>query len=231
MPKTVYRQDFLKPSLTVDLVVLGYQNQELYILLIKRLLDPFKGSWALPGGFVLGDETLATAAARELEEETGVSDVHLEQLFTFDDPNRDPRGRVITIAHLALVKPSLHILKPTGDALEARWFNLDELPELAFDHRNIIATGVNRLREKIRTEPLAFELLPREFTLTQLQELYEKILDEKIDKRNFRKKILSFEILREIDFTVQTPYRRPQFFEFRKERLQKRMKDGFRFEL
>jgi 8-oxo-dGTP diphosphatase len=231
MKKVIYRTDFLKPSLTVDLVVLGYQDNELFVLLIRRLLEPFKDLWALPGGFVLGDETLAQAAKRELEEETGVSEIHLEQLHTFDEPGRDPRGRVITVAHLALVKPSLHLLKPSGDATEAKWFKLHELPVLAFDHRAILKAGIERIKNKIRHEPLAFELLPKEFTLTHLQELLELILEEKLDKRNFRKKVIDLNLLEEIEFEVKTPYRRPQYYEFRKDEFKKRMKDGFRFEL
>ncbi len=221
-----------RPSVTVDLVVFGYQNRKLSLLLIERGLPPFKGMWALPGGFVRENESVDEAARRELLEESGLGDVYLEQLYTFGDPKRDPRGRVISVSYYALVKPENHRLLANTDAVKARWFSVDELPPVAFDHQDIIALAHRRLRGKIRYEPIGFELLPKLFTLTQLQDIYETILGEELDKRNFRKKILSFEILKETDRKVESvPYRAPALYRFEEVKYRKLVRDGLRFDL
>lgn len=186
---------FQKPSVATDVLLFTVLEGQLKIMLIKRDLDPFKGSWALPGGFVRIDESLEDAAMRELKEESNVDDVYLEQLFTFGDPRRDPRSRVITVTYLALADSTNWNLKSTGDASEAKLFDTDKLPKLAFDHKKIIDYGIERLRSKIGYSNIVMGLLPENFTLTELQRKHEVILGTSIDKRNFRKKILSTGIL------------------------------------
>lgn len=188
-------KEYKKPSVTVDIVVFTIKDKDLKILLIKRELEPFKDKWAIPGGFVLEGETLEQAAKRELSEETNVKDIYLEQLYSFGDPNRDPRGWVITIAYYALISSdNLNILAST-DAKDVKWFSVNKLPELAFDHDKILQTALNRLRAKLEYTNVALELLPKKFTLTQLQNTHEIILGKNLDKRNFRKRILSLNIV------------------------------------
>ena len=193
--------EYPRPALTVDTVIFGLdvEESELQVLLIERGVEPFKGRWAIPGGFVIPGESIERAARRELEEECGVRDVFLEQLYTFGDPDRDPREHVVTIAYYALVNINDHNLEAGTDASKAAWFSIYDVPGLAFDHEKILETALERLRGKIRYHPLGFELLPRKFTLTQLQKLYETILEQPLDKRNFRKKVLSLGILTELD--------------------------------
>ena len=174
---------YKKPSVTVDCVVFGLDEEDLRIILIERDLEPFKGTWALPGGFVNIDETLEAAAMRELQEETGVKNVFLEQLYTFGDVDRDPRDRVISVAYYALVNLSGHKIKAATDARSAAWFSVDDIPKLAFDHNKIFDVALKRLRGKVRYEPIGFELLPEKFTLGQLQRMYEKILEQDIPRQ------------------------------------------------
>jgi 8-oxo-dGTP diphosphatase len=178
-----------KLQITVDIVLFTILERQLHVLLIRRLAEPFRGSYALPGGFVLENESVDEAAHRELQEETGVEKVFLEQLYTFGEPNRDPRGRVITVAYYALVANS-HILRSGTDAADAAWFSLDKLPPVAFDHQSIIEYAQQRLRNKLDYSNVGFELLPEKFTLTELQLVHEAILGANLDKRNFRRKIL-----------------------------------------
>ncbi|NLE57022.1 MAG: NUDIX hydrolase, partial [Planctomycetes bacterium] len=185
MPHTY---QYPRPSLTVDCVVFGLDDEDLKVLLIQRDLPPFEGQWALPGGFVRMDETLEEAAERELREETGLSDVYLEQLYTFGDLDRDPRERVVTVAYYALVNLRDHRVQAATDARNAAWFAVEDCAKLAFDHVRILRMALQRLRGKVRYQPIGFELLPPKFTLRQLQHLYEKVLDRPLDKRNFRKK-------------------------------------------
>jgi 8-oxo-dGTP diphosphatase len=191
-----YSYQYPRAALTVDCVVFGYDERELKVLLIQRGLDPFKGRWALPGGFVRVDETLEEAARRELREETGLRNVFLEQLYSFGTVDRDPRERVVSVAYFDLVKLSDHRARAATDAAEAEWFPVSKVPKLAFDHAEILATALSRLKGKVRYQPIGFELLPPEFTLSQLQHLYEAILGEELDKRNFRKKVLGFGLLK-----------------------------------
>lgn len=190
-----FTYEYARPAVTVDCVVFGLDEHDLKVLLIQRKLQPFQHSWALPGGFVRIDETLDEAARRELEEEAGVRDVYLEQLYTFGDLNRDPRERVVTVAYYALAKLSDHRIRAATDAMGVGWFGLDDLPKLAFDHAHIVQTAHERLRGKVRYAPVGFELLPQRFSLTQLQRLYEIILGTELDKRNFRKKIGSLDLV------------------------------------
>jgi 8-oxo-dGTP diphosphatase len=178
-----------KLLVTVDIVLFTIRDRQLHLLLIKRLAEPFVSCFALPGGFVLEAESLDAAASRELREETGVEKVYLEQLYTFGDPQRDPRGRVVTVAYYALV-PGTHVLRAGTDASDAAWFPVTKLPELAFDHRKIVEYAHQRLRNKLDYTNVGFGLLPDTFTLTELQLVHEAILDERIDKRNFRRKII-----------------------------------------
>jgi len=176
-------------SVAVDIVLFTIRDRALHLLLIRRLAEPFRGSFALPGGFVLEHESIDAAAERELREETGVRDVYLEQLYTFGAPRRDPRGRVVTVAYYALV-PLPEALHSSTDAADAAWFPVAELPPLAFDHRRIVQYAHQRLRNKLDYTDVGFELLPDKFTLTELQLVHEAILGETLDKRNFRRKIL-----------------------------------------
>jgi 8-oxo-dGTP diphosphatase len=192
-------KEYQNPSVTVDIVIFTIQDGDLRILLIKRKNSPFKGKWAIPGGFVEYDEPLEDAAKRELEEETGVRDVYIEQLYTFGEPRRDPRARVITVAYFALVSSEKIVLRPQTDASDVRWFSMYNLPKLAFDHDQILDCALSRLRNKILSSSAAFQFLQEKFTLTELQSTYESVLGKKIDKRNFRKKILSSNLLEETD--------------------------------
>jgi len=195
---------------TVDIVVFTVQDGTLKVLLIERGIPPFAGQYALPGGFVLEGETLEQAAFRELHEETGTASLYLEQLYTFGDPGRDPRGRVVTVAYYALVPTDRSPLVAGTDAAAAAWFAVSELPPLAFDHAAIIAYAVDRLRNKLEYTNVGFQLLPMKFTLTALQSLHEAILARKLDKRNFRRKILSLGLvkpLKEMQATGRKPAR------------------------
>ncbi len=187
-----------KPSVTVDIVLFTFTEEALRVLLIQRRREPFAGHWALPGGFVDENEPLEAAAARELYEETGVQGIYLEQLYTFGDPGRDPRGWVITVAYFGIISADqARQVRAGDDAGHAAWFNVYNLPPLAFDHERIIRYALQRLRYKLEYTGLGFLLLPESFTLSQLQAVYEIVLQEKLDKRNFRKKILSMNILEE----------------------------------
>lgn len=189
--------DYPRPSVTVDVIIFTLRDNDLQALLIKRGHPPFEGMWAIPGGFVGIDESLEDAALRELEEETGVRNVYLEQLYTFGAPGRDPRGRVITVAYFALVPATVVQPCPGDDTAEARWWSVYDLPPLAFDHADILAYALKRLRYKLEYTAVGFELLPETFTLSELQAAYEIILGEKLDKRNFRRKIISAGVIEE----------------------------------
>ena len=192
----MYTYDYPRPALTVDIVAFSVQNQKLNVLLIERAEPPFAGMWALPGGFVQIDEDLITAAERELEEETGVQGAYLEQLYTYGAPERDPRGRVISVAHFALIPSNKPIQSSGGsDAAQAQWHPIHQLPPLAFDHLEIVNYALRRLRYKLEYSAVGFELLPETFTLTEIQHTYEIILGEELDKRNFRRRILQAGII------------------------------------
>jgi 8-oxo-dGTP diphosphatase len=184
-----------RPSVTVDVVILTVRDRRIEVLLVKRRHWPDEGMWAIPGGFVAMQESLEDAARRELEEETGVRDVYIEQLYTFGDPGRDPRGRVITVVYYALISADELQVRAADDAADAGWFAAYHLPPLAFDHEKILAYTLQRLRGKLEYTAIGFQLLPEEFTLRELQEVYEAILNRRLDKSNFRKKVLSTGIL------------------------------------
>ncbi len=228
-----YCYEFQRPALTVDCVVFGLDEQDsLKVMLILRKLPPFQGQWALPGGFVHLDENLEEAAFRELREETGIENGFLEQLYTFGAINRDPRERIVTVAYYALVNLREYNITATTDAMDAAWFAIDELPKLPFDHQQIFEMALNRLRGKIRYEPIGFELLPKKFTLFQLQKLYETVLGKKLDKRNFRKKILNMNLLQELDeLQTDVAHRAARYYEFNEVKYQQLKQQGFSFEI
>ena len=227
-----YTYDHPRAALTVDAVVFGLDDADLKVLLIQRGQEPFIGRWALPGGFVHVDETLDQAVRRELQEETGLAKVFLEQLYTVGGLNRDPRERMVTVAYYALVRMSDHRVQAATDASNAAWFALDDLPRLAFDHEAIIEQGLKRLQGKVRYQPIGFELLPPKFSLTHLQRMYEIILERPLDKRNFRKKVLSLDILEELDEVEQdVAHRAARLYRFDEKKYRQQVKDGFNFEL
>jgi 8-oxo-dGTP diphosphatase len=213
--------DYPRPSVSVDLVIFTIADDDLKVLLIRRGVDPFKGCWALPGGFVGISESLEDAAARELEEEVGVTNVYLEQLYTFGDPNRDPRGRVISVAYFALIDAERQRIVAASDAADAKWYPVFDAGtgmKLAFDHRQILDYAVWRLRNKIEWTTVGYELLPNKFTLSELQRVYEIILQRPVDKRNFRKKILAQGQIRELNETRSDVAHRPaRLYSFREE--------------
>lgn len=217
-----YTYDYPRPSVTVDCIIFGLdESQKLKVLLIQRNINPFKGKWALPGGFVKIEESLDAAARRELQEETGVENVFMEQLFTYGAPDRDPRGRVISVAYFSLVNMKDHQLQANTDADDAAWFGVEELPALAFDHEEILKTALDRLRAKVRYQPIGFELLPEQFTLFQLQRLYETVLGvTQINKRNFRTKILKMEVLNEVGIQKNVAHRPAKLYEFDQKKYQ-----------
>jgi 8-oxo-dGTP diphosphatase len=229
-----FSYEFERPGLTVDCVIFGLDLDEesLRVMLIERDLEPFAGMWAVPGGFVREGETLAGAAARELREETGVEDVFLEQLYTFGDPGRDPRGWVVSVAYYALVSPDRHPIHAATDARQARWFSVDALPSLPFDHAEIVRTALQRLRGKLSYAPIGFELLPRKFTIRQLQKLYEIVLGARLDNRNFRKKIFGMDVLKELGETQRgVPHRAARLYRFDERKYRQLVRRGLSFEL
>lgn len=224
--------EFARPALTVDIVVFALDEEDLQVMLIQRDLKPFEGQWALPGGFVRVEETLDEAARRELKEETGVQDIYLEQLYTFGEVKRDPRERVVTVAYYALVNLDGHDVHASTDARNAAWFSVHDLPELAFDHSEILRAAHERLRGKVRYQPIGFELLPDKFTLRQLQHLYEVILDRELDKRNFRKKVLAMDIVKETkEIEKDVAHRAAKLFRFDKRKYDRLTRRGFNFEI
>ena len=229
----MHTYNYPRPALTVDCIVFGLDAElELKIMLIKRDISPFQGEWAIPGGFVRMDETLEQAALRELQEETGIHDVFLEQLYTFGDLERDPRDRTITVSYYALINLVEQQIQAATDASEANWFRISEIPKLAFDHDRILQTAIARLRGKIRYEPIGFELLPQKFTLTQLQKLYETVLDRQLDKRNFRKKILSMDLLIDTNELEQgVSHRAAKLYRFDENKYLELKQNGFNFEI
>jgi 8-oxo-dGTP diphosphatase len=227
-----FSYQFPRPALTVDCVIFGLDNEGLMVLLIKRGLDPFRGRWALPGGFVHIDETVDEAARRELREETGLQRVFLEQLYTLGDLDRDPRERVVTIGYYALINLHDHRLKAASDAANTAWFDIVDLPRLAFDHDAIIEMALKRLKSKVRYCPIGFELLPRKFTLSQLQRMYETVLARPLDKRNFRKKVLQLDMLEELDEVEQdVAHRAARLYRFNEAKYVKATEQGFNFEI
>lgn len=216
-----YTYDYPRPALTVDIVIFTLQKEELHVLLVQRAQEPFKGMWALPGGFIHIDESLEEAALRELREETGLDgECYLEQLYTYGDPERDPRERVVSVAYFALVSGNRLMAGPgEPDVQAAHWHAITTLPTLAFDHADILRYALRRLRYKLEYTAVGFELLPEEFTLTELQQTYEIILGETLDKRNFRRRILKANVIEETG-TFRTGQGRPaRLYRYRKDAI------------
>lgn len=187
---------YKRPSVTVDVLVFTIDKNILKVLLVKRGIEPFKGQWAIPGGFIKINESLEDAAKRELLQETGIRDIYMEQLYSFGDPKRDPRERVVTIAYMALIPNENLKLRATTDASDVAWFSIKSLPDLAFDHNKILKYALERLKSKIEYSNIVNGLLTEKFRLSELQKVYEVILGKKLDKRNFRKRMLSLGLLK-----------------------------------
>ena len=229
MEEKKYCYKYPHPAVTTDCVIFGFDGSELQVLLIERGIEPFKGKWAFPGGLLNMDETAGEGAMRELKEETGLENAYIEQFNTYSEPGRDPRERVITIAHYALVR--IQEVKGGDDAAKAQWFPIDEVPQLAFDHDKILRDAMRKLRERIHFEPIGFELLPEKFTMRELQILYESILGVKFDRRNFAKKMMHYELLNQLDETVRpTAKRDALLYSFNKDNYELFKKKGFQLE-
>lgn len=229
MEEFKYHYKYPHPSVTTDCVIFGFDGAKINVLLVERGINPYKGRWAFPGGFMRMDESALQGAKRELYEETGLKDAYIHQFHAFSDPQRDPRERVITIAYYALVRISE--VKAGDDAAKAQWFPLDKVPSLAFDHDQILREATIALRRQIHFEPIGFELLPEKFTMTQLQHLYEAILDVKFDRRNFSNKIQHLGILTQLEETVTLPNKKEAFlYKFNAENYQILKQKGFRLE-
>lgn len=229
MSENRYCYKYPHPSVTADCVIFGFDGVSIKVLLIQRGIEPFKGKWAFPGGFMQIDETVEECARRELEEETGLKNASVEQFYTFSDVNRDPRERVITVAHYALVR--LSEVNGGDDAASAQWFAESEIPSLAFDHDRILRMARNCLKERICFEPIGFELLPEVFTMSELQNLYEAILEVKFDRRNFYNKMLKLGILTEAEPRAEQASRRtPTKYRFNAAKYAELKQKGFRLE-
>ncbi len=208
-----------RPSVTIDVVIFTLIERELHVLLVQRKRWPYEGFWAIPGGFINMDESLEQAARRELEEETGVRDVYLEQLYTFGDPQRDPRTRVISVAYMALVRAEAQHLRVSDESHAVRWFPVRALPEaLAFDHEQVLSYAIGRLRSKLEYTTLAFQLLPELFSILELKHTYEQILGEKLDKGNFYRKIKESGLLEETTHVREGRGRPTRLWRFRTDR-------------
>jgi 8-oxo-dGTP diphosphatase len=227
-------EKYFSSAFTVDNVIFGFDEGDLKILLVKRGTTPYKGAWALPGDFVHFKEKLEVASARVLHELTGLDKVYLEQVETFSEPDRHPMGRVITTAFFSLVKVDDFEIKASGWASNAQWISIQEIDKLAFDHNEILDACFKKLQRRVRVQPIGFELLPHRFTLTELQHLYEAILEPKdgLDKRNFRKKILAMDLLIDSKEVQEGVAHRPaKLYEFDKYKYEKFVESGFSFEL
>uniref|UniRef100_UPI003FEDF6B2 NUDIX hydrolase n=1 Tax=Alloprevotella sp. TaxID=1872471 RepID=UPI003FEDF6B2 len=224
-----YCYKYPHPSVTTDCVIFGFDGTKLSVLLVKRGVEPYKGRWAFPGGFMNMDESAEEGALRELQEETGLKGAYIRQFHTFTAPERDPRERVITIAYYALVR--MQEVAGGDDADDARWFTLDEVPQLAFDHDQILRKAQKALRQQIHFEPIGFELLPEAFTIKELQNLYEAILDVHFDRRNFKKKIRRLEKLNATNEKVNPSKKKEAIlFRFNKAKYNELKQKGFRLE-
>jgi 8-oxo-dGTP diphosphatase len=227
-------ESFFKSAFSVDNVIFGFDGGDLKILLIQRGAAPYKGKWALPGDLVYPNEDLDTAAERVLEQLTGLRGVYLEQVRTFGAVDRHPLGRVITIAYFSLIKISDYTVTPASFAQSAKWHSVSKVGELAFDHNEILESCLKRLKRKVRTAPVGFELLPPKFTLTELQQLYEAILapPKGIDKRNFRKKILATNLLHDLDEVQAGVAHRPaKLYRFDRAKYVQLVADGYSFDI
>ena len=224
--------NFPKPSVTVDNVIFGYQNGQMSLLLLNRKVEPFANTWTLPGGFLHIDETFVEASQRILTDKTGISDVFLEQLFTFDTPERDPRGRVLSVSYFALVNPTKYEIMAGDAANDVQWFDWKKLPPLGFDHALIVEKAVNRLKTKVLWQPIGFELLDTRFTIPELHTLYETILGKTFERRNFYKRFMELDILRKVDTRRDGGRKRPaDLFEFDEDKYKALIDSGLAFKI
>lgn len=219
--------------LAVDAIVFGYRESQLYVLIIQQKFGSQNSYWALPGGLVKSNESLTEAVKRELKEETNVGVNYLEQLYTFgDDITRDPRNRVVSVAYFGLVDPTKLNIKADSDAESVAWLKINEIPNLAFDHNDMIKKALQRLKDKLTYKPIGFDLLPEKFLFSDLENLYSTILQKDIDRRNFRKKMLSFSIIEETDeFSSKKGGRPAKLYKFKKADYIRLEEDGFHFEI
>lgn len=227
-----YQYEYERPALATDCVIFGFDGSGLKLLLLEREKEPFKNRWVLPGGFVFMEETTEACAKRILLEKAGLKQMYLEQLYTFSELDRDPRERVVTVAYYALVSTSQYELIAGRDTLKAEWFEISKLPKIAFDHGKIVKMAIERLKGKLSYQPVGFELLNEKFTLGQLQTLYESILGEAIDKRNFRKKLLAMGLLKELDEKEKNvAHKAARYYSFDKKAYKAFTQKGFHFDL
>ncbi|MBC7865462.1 MAG: NUDIX hydrolase [Bacteroidia bacterium] len=230
--KGKFTYDYERPALATDCVIFGFDGGELKVLLMERETEDSQSTWSLPGGFVYMNETTEESAKRILHEKTGIKNVFVEQLYTFSEVDRDPRQRVVAVAYYALVNNKKFQIAAGLNAKNVAWFELSKMPKLIFDHSKIVKTALIRLKGKVRYQPIGFELLNEKFTLTQLQQLYEAILETTTDKRNFRKKILSMKLLKALNEKEQNVARKAaQYFSFDKQAYKEFTHSGFNFEL
>jgi len=224
--------DTIIDALSIDCLIFGFKKSELDILLVQHGEGISKGKWALPGGWIKYNESTDASATRILNDLTGVSNIYLEQLRAFGNVNRYPNKRVITIAYYALVKPENYTLHAGFTAADARWFRMSEIPEMPYDHKQILDEGLAHLKHKVRHEPIGFNLLPKKFTLLQLQELYEAILDQKLDKPNFRRKLMRMNLLEPCkEKQTDVSHRAASLYKFDKKAYGRLREKGFLFEL
>jgi 8-oxo-dGTP diphosphatase len=223
--------DHEKILLAVDCIIFGFDNQNLKLLLIKRNFEPQKGRWSLMGGFLHNDENLDDAAIRVLNQLTGLHNIYMEQLRTYSALDRDPVDRTVSVAYYALINITEHTAE-INENYSAKWFSIDEAPDLIFDHKLMVANAMLRLRRRALSKPIGFELLPKKFTMKQLQTLYEAILGETLDKRNFINKINALGILLKTDEKDMNSSRKGSYFYmFEEEKYKERVSEGFTFKL
>lgn len=228
---TIPLNEYFVFGLSIDCVVFGYHEGEIKVLLVQRDAEPFKGHWALIGDLVEPDKTLEEAANNVLESLTGLKNIYMKQFFTFGSVERHPLGRVVTVGYFSLVNSIDYQPIASSWAKSAEWININNLPELAFDHYQILQKGIETLKNEVRHKPTGFELLPKKFTLLEIQLLYEALLGYKFDKSNFRKKILEMNILRPLnEVKLNVSHRPAKLFEFDEKRYRMLEKEGFSFE-
>jgi hypothetical protein len=220
-----------KILLAVDSIIFGFNENELKLLILKRKFEPAKGGWSLMGGFVEPGESLDKAAKRIVKQLTGLHKVYMEQLYAFGALDRDPGGRIVSVAYFSLIKINNHDRERVKEH-GAEWFSLSELPKLIFDHSEMVKKALRKLRVRARTQPIGFELLPEKFTIPQLQSLYEAIYDTPFDKRNFRRKILSMGLLEKLDEKEKETSKKGAFYyRFNKEKYEELLQVGLNFEI